>query len=163
MRKHGNRRTFLKTTTLAAGTALGFPYIARGAEKKKLRAAIVGVGGRGGHGMRIVQNEEIVALCDVDAARMSGAKKKFPKAAIYRDYREMFEGTGFELKVCRERVDERSLNAIQSGALVVSEEFSGYSPTELAVDYMWIAALKPCLTNSIGGLKNAGELPVAAV
>lgn len=79
-----------------------------------------------------------------------------------RDYREMFERTGFELKVCRERVDERSLNAIQSGALVVSEEFSRYSPTELAVDYMWIAALKPSLTNSIGGQINAGELCVGA-
>jgi predicted dehydrogenase len=91
MRKHGNRRTFLKTTTLAAGTALAFPSLLRGAETKKLRIAIVGVGGRGGHGLNMAKNEEIVALCDVDTGRLSGAKKQFPNAEAYQDYREMFE------------------------------------------------------------------------
>jgi len=91
MRKHSNRRTFLKATTLAAGTAIAFPHVLRGAEKKKLRVAIIGVGGRGGHGIGMAKNEDIVALCDVDAGRLSGAQKKFPKAKAYQDYREMFE------------------------------------------------------------------------
>ena len=91
MRKHGNRRTFLKTTTLAAGTALAFPCVVRGAETKKLRIAIVGVGGRGRHGLNMAKNEEIVALCDVDTGRLSGARQNFPNAETYQDYREMFE------------------------------------------------------------------------
>jgi predicted dehydrogenase len=84
-----DRRGFLKTTA-AAGTALALPYVARSEEEKKLRIAIVGVGGRGGHALGMAKNEEIVALCDVDTGRMGGAKKKLPSAKTYRDYREMF-------------------------------------------------------------------------
>ena len=94
MRKHGNRRTFLKTTTLAAGTALAFPCVVRGAETKKLRIAIVGVGGRGRHGLNMAKNEEIVALCDVDTGRLSGARQNFLNAETYQDYREMLSDLG---------------------------------------------------------------------
>ncbi|WP_197441659.1 class I SAM-dependent methyltransferase [Thalassoglobus polymorphus] len=59
-----------------------------------------------------------------------------------RDYREMFEQAGFALPVCRERIDQRSLAAIQSGTLVVHDEFSKYTPEELSVDYMWVVAEK---------------------
>ena len=90
MSAHMNRRKFLKTTAIGAGTALALPYIARGAEKKKLRVAIVGVGGRGGHGLGMARGEEITALCDTDTGRLAGVKKKFPQAKAYEDYREMF-------------------------------------------------------------------------
>ncbi len=90
MSAHMNRRKFLKTTAIGAGTALALPYIARGAEKKKLRIAIVGVGGRGGHGLGMARGEEITALCDTDTGRLAGVKKKFPNAKAYEDYREMF-------------------------------------------------------------------------
>ena len=56
-----------------------------------------------------------------------------------RDYRQMFIEAGLEFEVCRERVDDRSLEAIQSGSLPVHSEFSHYTPEELAVDYMWVA------------------------
>ncbi len=91
MSAHMNRRKFLKTTAIGAGTALAFPYVLRGAEKKKLRIAIVGVGGRGGHGLGMARGEEITALCDTDTGRLAGAKKKFAGAKAYEDYREMFE------------------------------------------------------------------------
>ena len=51
MSKHVDRRNFLKTTAVTAGTSLAFPYVVRSAEQKKLRVAIVGVSGRGGHGV----------------------------------------------------------------------------------------------------------------
>ena len=86
-----DRRTFLKTTGAAAATTFAAPHVLRGAEARKLRVAIVGVGGRGGHGIGMVKSEEIVAVCDVDGGRLAGAQKKFPKAAAYKDYREMFE------------------------------------------------------------------------
>jgi len=91
MKTNVNRRGFLKTSTLVAGGALAFPYVARSAEQKKLRVAIVGVGGRGGHGIGMARNEEIVALCDVDAGKLDGAAGKFPNAKACRDYREIFE------------------------------------------------------------------------
>ena len=91
MSTHIDRREFLKTTTAAAVTALAFPHVVRSAEKRKLRVAIVGVGGRGGHGLGMAKNEEVVALCDVDTRTMPRALKMFPKAKTYQDYREMFE------------------------------------------------------------------------
>ncbi|HWL06828.1 MAG TPA: methyltransferase domain-containing protein [Planctomicrobium sp.] len=60
-----------------------------------------------------------------------------------RDYREMFEETGFELSVCRERIDPVTLDAIQQGRLQVHSEFSKYTPEELSVDYMWVVGRKP--------------------
>ncbi len=60
-----------------------------------------------------------------------------------REYRELFESCGFNLTVCRERIDQRSLIAIESGELIVNEQFSQFSPEELAVDYMWVVAEKP--------------------
>ena len=84
------RREFLKATSIAAGAALAFPFVARGKETKKLRIAIVGVGGRGGHGLGMAKNEQVVALCDADTSRMGRGKKMFPNAKTYQDYREMF-------------------------------------------------------------------------
>ncbi|MBL7220382.1 MAG: Gfo/Idh/MocA family oxidoreductase [Phycisphaerae bacterium] len=92
MSTHVNRRDFLKTTTaIAAGSALALPNVARGAEAKKLRVAIIGVGGRGGHGIGMAKGENITVVCDVDAGRLAGAKKRFPNAKGYQDYREMFK------------------------------------------------------------------------
>ena len=86
-----DRREFLKMTTLAAGATLALPHIARAKDAKKLRVAIIGVGGRGGHGIGMARNEDIVALCDVDTNRLGHIKKKFPAAKAYQDYREMYQ------------------------------------------------------------------------
>ncbi|MEA3368329.1 MAG: Gfo/Idh/MocA family oxidoreductase, partial [Planctomycetota bacterium] len=91
MSAHFDRRSFLKTATAAAVTALALPHVVRSAEKRKLRVAIVGVGGRGGHGLGMAKNEEVVALCDVDTGKMGRAQKTFPNAGVYQDYRELFE------------------------------------------------------------------------
>jgi SAM-dependent methyltransferase len=60
-----------------------------------------------------------------------------------RDYRDLFQQAGFESVVDRQRVDQRTLQAIQTGTLKVHEEFSGYTPEELSVDYMWLSCRKP--------------------
>lgn len=60
-----------------------------------------------------------------------------------RDFQQMFIDAGLQLEVCRERVDKRSLQAICRGLLPIHPEFANYSPEELAVDYVWIAARKP--------------------
>ncbi len=91
MNTHASRRDFLKTSTVAAGTALALPHVARSQDKKRLRIAIVGVGGRGRNGCGMGKGEEVTALCDVCTGRSGGGKKMFPKAKFYRDYREMFE------------------------------------------------------------------------
>lgn len=58
-------------------------------------------------------------------------------------YRKLFVDAGFDLKICRERVDQRSLKAIESGELPLAAEFSSELPRDLAVDYMWVVAEKP--------------------
>ena len=62
-----NRRTFLQTTAVAAGT-LAAPAILRGRDlNSRLNVAVIGVGGRGAGNLEEVSKENIVALCDVDA------------------------------------------------------------------------------------------------
>ncbi len=59
------------------------------------------------------------------------------------DYKEMFQQAGFDVLVCRERVDNVTLEAIKTNRLPVHSEFAKYSPEELAVDYMWVVGQKP--------------------
>ena len=58
---------------------------------EKLNIAGVGVGGQGGHDINQMKSENIVALCDVDSVHATGLFKQFPKAKIYKDFREMLD------------------------------------------------------------------------
>jgi predicted dehydrogenase len=70
----------------------------------RLQLALIGVGGRGRTALNALQNEQIVAFCDVDYARArdevadprksksaSSALARFPQAKWFHDYRVMFE------------------------------------------------------------------------
>jgi len=57
----------------------------------KLRIACVGVGGVGQDYVAGCQEEEIVALCDLDHEYSAPAFKLFPRARIYKDFRQMFD------------------------------------------------------------------------
>ncbi len=88
-----SRRRFLKVSA-AAGASLactGPVVVARSATSAndKLDVAVVGVGGRGAANLGGVRGENIVALCDIDAHRLAGAAKQFPKAKAYADFRKM--------------------------------------------------------------------------
>ena len=91
------RRQFLATST----AALAFPFIGRvlGANAK-LNIGVVGVAGRGEGNLKGVSGENIMALCDVDSARLAGAAKQFPKAKKYRDFRQMLERRDLDAVVC---------------------------------------------------------------
>ncbi len=99
-----NRKEFIAGTTLAS---LGFVFAdgtpARAAwddkptvkkpvmANDKIRFACIGVGGKGwGEVMDSAENGDIVALCDPDDDQMARAKRAFPNAKVYRDYRKMF-------------------------------------------------------------------------
>ncbi|MHC4401619.1 MAG: Gfo/Idh/MocA family protein [Planctomycetota bacterium] len=91
-RRSGRRRF------LAAG--LGLPWVvprhvlggaAHQAPSDTLRIAAVGVGGMGKNYLRGCEGERIVALCDVDHRFSRPVFEKYPKAARYRDHREMFD------------------------------------------------------------------------
>jgi predicted dehydrogenase len=56
-----------------------------------LNIAGIGVGGQGGHDLREMEHENIVALCDVDWDRAAQTFLRYPKAAKYKDFRVMLE------------------------------------------------------------------------
>jgi len=91
-----SRRGFLEAT---AGAAAAFTIVprhvlggpGRTAASEKLNIAGVGVGGMGKNNLRACESENIVALCDVDDAYAAPILERYPKAAKYRDFRQMLE------------------------------------------------------------------------
>jgi predicted dehydrogenase len=86
------RRRFLQTTALAAAGACFTRSHA--AQRKvsandKLSIGVIGTAHRAGEDIRGVQNENIVALCDIDDKFLAAAKEKFPGAKTYNDFRKL--------------------------------------------------------------------------
>ena len=63
----------------------------RNSANNKLNIAGIGVGGRGAADLREFENENIVALCDVDLTRAGSTLKRYSNARVYRDFRRMLE------------------------------------------------------------------------
>jgi predicted dehydrogenase len=96
-----NRRTFLKTSALAAG-ALAFSARSWGqvtGANSDVRVAVIGLNGRGKNhvsSLAAIKGVRIVALCDPDTAVLAKAKKLEGVAAsvkTYTDLRELFAAT----------------------------------------------------------------------
>jgi predicted dehydrogenase len=98
------RRRFLANSTkaasaLAVGNLLLQPSRTPGAPRslspnEKLNIAFIGLTGRGGENIREITTAEdnnVIALCDVDENNLNSAGKKFPGAKRYRDYRKLLE------------------------------------------------------------------------
>ncbi|MCH8149429.1 MAG: Gfo/Idh/MocA family oxidoreductase [Planctomycetes bacterium] len=91
-----NRRDFVKGSSAGlAGIAVGVWTETAQSESKspndKLNIGCIGVGGKGWVDMTSVGSENIVAVCDVDSARLNKAGVKFPKAAKFSDFRRLLE------------------------------------------------------------------------
>src|SRR5678816_849807 len=99
------RRDFLASSTRAASAlAVGHVLLrarpAAGAARRlspneKLNLAFIGVSGRGTDNRNEItaaEDNNVIALCDVDETRLNEVGTKFPGAKRYRDYRKMLEG-----------------------------------------------------------------------
>ena len=93
-----SRRDFLRNTSIAATGFFIVPrhVLGRGfvAPSDKLNMAGIGVGGKAEVNLPYAFNngsDNIVALCDVDDRMAVNARKKWPKALYYRDYRELLD------------------------------------------------------------------------
>ncbi len=97
------RRTFLKA---GIGAGAGLIILKSGTLKagqspnEKLNIAVIGVGGRGRSNMNNVKQENIVALCDVNAQNLAKAAEQFPGAKTYEDWRRCLEQKDIEAVVC---------------------------------------------------------------
>ena len=96
-----SRRNFIKNTSVAA---TGFFIVPRHVLGKgfispsdKLNIAAIGAGGKGIVNLTNSWNrgaENIFSLCDVDDRQAVAARKKWPAASYYKDYREMLSKEG---------------------------------------------------------------------
>jgi predicted dehydrogenase len=108
-RKRFTRRSFLQGTAVAAGSAIGFPYIipssALGADgatapSNRIVMGCIGVGSQGTGNMKGflgIRDCQVVAVCDVDRAHRERAKTMVNSAyenedcADYNDFRELLD------------------------------------------------------------------------
>jgi predicted dehydrogenase len=91
-----SRRKFIRTASLAASGFLIVPRHVLGkgfiSPSDKLNIAAIGAGGKGIVNLTNSWNrgaENIFSLCDVDDRQSVAARKKWPAASYYKDYREM--------------------------------------------------------------------------
>jgi len=93
-RHESSRRTFLKTSALAAG-ALGLPRgslaQAPGSPNGKIAIAVVGAGGQGKYAVERAATEHLVAFCDVDDQRACQAFVAHPDVPRFKDFRVMLD------------------------------------------------------------------------
>jgi len=93
MTRFHSRRSFLKTLGAAA---LAAPFAARGLSSPngRLAHASFGAGGMAWSDLKAIgscRDVEIVAVCDVDLSRADEARRRFPRARIYQDWRELLD------------------------------------------------------------------------
>jgi predicted dehydrogenase len=105
-----SRRGFVKTSAIAAASFMIVPrYVLGGngysAPSDHLTIATVGAGGKGQSDIdgfvkkwdsttnKFIKNDNVdmAFLCDVDDRRAAGTVRRFPKAKVYKDWRELFD------------------------------------------------------------------------
>src|SRR6187200_2073198 len=89
-----NRRQFTgaAAATFAAGAWSGVVRAATSeSPNEKLRIAFIGTQNQAGFSIDNCRKQEIVALCDVDAANLERRGAEFPKAKRYQDFRKLLE------------------------------------------------------------------------
>ena len=87
------RRNFVKSATASGLGILLLPgCVSNGANAtSKLNIALIGAYGRGRSYWENLKNENVVALCDVNANNMALAAKEFPAAKQYTDWRKCLD------------------------------------------------------------------------
>ncbi|MFA6562278.1 MAG: Gfo/Idh/MocA family oxidoreductase [Verrucomicrobiia bacterium] len=89
------RRRFLTGATTAAAFSILPGVRGQTTPNNKLNIAGIGIGGQGSTDLRSIDEqspgENIVALCDVNAAHAAHTFKKYPKAKVFKDYRKMLD------------------------------------------------------------------------
>ncbi|MBM3892044.1 MAG: Gfo/Idh/MocA family oxidoreductase, partial [Verrucomicrobia bacterium] len=96
MKKHEmSRRSFLKGAATIAALSVVPRHVLGGPGQTppsgKLNIAGIGVGGMGASNLRNLEQENIVALCDVDLDYAARTIKLYPNAKVHTDYRQMLE------------------------------------------------------------------------
>lgn len=99
-----SRRHFLFGTLLAGaipsggfGTVPSLRLLGYQSPNDKLRVASIGAGGRPLGVLRGFESEQVVALADVDWVRAAPGFDRYPKAARFKDFRQMLDKVGSDI------------------------------------------------------------------
>ena len=98
-----NRRQFVKSAAVAGAGLLILPSgtrAGRNAPGNKLNVGLIGVWGRGLEHHATIAQENVVALCDVDANHLAEAAQKFPNAKQYVDWRKCLDQKDLDAVIC---------------------------------------------------------------
>ncbi len=139
-----SRRRFLKTAGIVAATStLPAWYMQECAaqqsqpsapsSKDDIRLGLIGCGGRGtGDGRNASHYGKMVAVCDVDAGHLERAKKTFPGAQGYTDFRRLLERKDLDAVVCGTVDHWHTLVAL--GAMKAGKDIYCEKPLTLSID-----------------------------
>ncbi len=165
------RRRFLQSTAAAAAAPLVVPGLrAAPSPNGKLAHAVVGCDGQGWSDLSNIASHpdaQIVALCDVDTARMAKAAERFPDARRYQDWREMLAAEGDRIDSVQVSVPDHmhapiSIAALEAGKHVYCEKPLAHEVAEARA--MRLAAEKAGVVTQMGNqIQSAIEYRSAVV
>ena len=97
-----SRREFLQTAAAigAVGVSAGM-LRGTGSANDRLHVGVIGVARQGAYDLREVAaaGAAIAALCDVDENRAAKARRQFPAAKFYTDFRRLLDQKGLDAVV----------------------------------------------------------------
>jgi len=127
-----SRRSFLKTIGVAA---VGAPFITScmttRPRSQVLRHASFGASGMAWADLTQIAkcpNVEIFAICDVDLNRTADARKQFPKAKIYQDWRELLDKEAKNIDSVNVSVPDHMHAPIGVSAMQLGKHIYGQKP-----------------------------------
>src|SRR5258708_2698350 len=127
-----SRRSFLKALGTAAAVA---PFVTTGLLARSpgtaLRHASFGCNGMALGDLSVIGNwkgVEMVALCDVDLDRTTDARKLFPKAKVYQDWRELLEKEGKNIDSVNVSTPDHMHAPIAMSAMRLGKHVYGQKP-----------------------------------
>lgn len=127
-----SRRSFLKTLGTAAIAA---PFVTRGlmaqSPNSVLRHASFGTGGQAWSDLTMlsgVPRFKVVAVCDVDIDRTAEARKKFPDAKVYQDWRELLDKEAKNIDSVNVSVPDHMHAPIAMSAMHLGKHVYGQKP-----------------------------------
>lgn len=142
MTLRSTRRRFLRTATAVGATAVLPSWFAEElepAEAATLAAndkpgiALVGCGGRGrADAGQAVQHGDIVAYCDLDDGHLGEAKKQWPDATAFKDFRKLLERKDVDVVV--NGTPDHWHTLVNIAALKAGKDVYSEKPLTLTID-----------------------------
>ncbi len=98
--KKTNRRTFFRQSLAAGSGLMILNHNVLHAANEKLNIALIGAYGRARAHYSTLRDENVLAICDVNEKSIAHAKKEFPDAKVYEDWRRCLDHPGLDAVLC---------------------------------------------------------------